>query len=210
MPRILYLKASPRLGRSHSVAVADAFVAAYQELHPGDSMETLDLFQADLPAFDGLLVNAKYNILHGQPHSLEEAAAWRRVEELIGQFKAADKYVLATPMWNFSLPYRLKQYLDIIVQPTYTFTYSPETGYRGLVTGRPMFLACARGGAYPEGTPAAAFDLQVPYLRLILQFIGFTDLRWVFIEPTLEQGPEVAREKRRQAMERARQMAREF
>lgn len=210
MTQILYLKASPRLGRSHSVAVADAFLAAYQELHPRDTVQVVDLFQADLPAFDGLLVNAKYNILHGRPHPPEEAAAWRRVEEIISQFVQADKYVLATPMWNFSIPYRLKQYLDIIVQPTYTFTYSPETGYQGLVTGRPIMIICARGGTYPEGTPAAAYDLQTAYLRLILQFIGFTDLRWLLIEPTLEQGPEVAKEKRRQAMEKARELAREF
>ncbi len=210
MAQILYLKASPRGERSHSLAVADTFLAAYQEVHPHDILQALDLFQADLPAFDGLLVNAKYNILHGRPHPPEEAAAWRRVEELIARFMAADKYVLATPMWNFSIPYRLKQYLDIIVQPTYTFTYSPETGYQGLVTGRPMMIICARGGAYPEGTPAAAYDLQTPYLKLILQFIGFTDLRWLIIEPTLEQGPEAAQEKRRQAMARARELAREF
>lgn len=210
MSRILYLKASPRTGRSHSLAVADAFLTTYRELHPQDEVETLDLFTADLPPFDGLLVNAKYNILHGKPHPPEEAAAWRQVEALIRQFTAADKYVLAAPMWNFSIPYRLKQYLDIIVQPTYTFAYSPETGYRGLVTGKPMFLACARGGAYPAGTPAQGFDLQIRYLELILQFIGFTDLRSAIVEPTLEQGPEVAQEKRRQAMERAREMAREF
>jgi FMN-dependent NADH-azoreductase len=210
MSRILYVKASPRTGRSHSLAVAEAFLETYRQRHPQDEIETLDLFAADLPAFDGLLVNAKYNILHNRPHPPEEAAAWRQVEALIRQFIAADKYVLATPMWNFSIPYRLKQYLDIIVQPTYTFAYAPETGYRGLVTGRPIFLACARGGAYPAGTPAAGFDLQTRYLELILQFIGFTDLRQVIIEPTLEQGPEVAQEKRRQAMARARDLAWEF
>ncbi len=210
MSRILYLKASPRRDRSHSLAVAEAFLAAYRELHPEVEIDTLDLFAADLPAFDGLLVNARYNILHGKPHPPEEALAWRQVEALIRQFTAADKYVLATPMWNFSIPYRLKQYLDIIVQPTYTFSYAPETGYRGLVTGKPMFLACARGGSYPAGTPAQDFDLQTRYLELILGFIGFTDLRFVLVEPTLEQGPEAAQEKRRQAMERAREMAREF
>ncbi len=210
MSRILYVKASPRGGRSHSLAVAEAFLGAYREIHLQDEIETLDLFAVELPPLDGLLVNAKYHILHGEPHPPEEAAAWRQVEAFIRQFTAADKYVLASPMWNFNIPYRLKHYLDLIVQPTYTFAYDPDTGYRGLVTGKPMFLALARGGAYPAGTPAQAFDLQSRYLELILQFIGFTDLRFLFIEPTLEQGPEVAQEKRRQAMERARTLAREF
>jgi FMN-dependent NADH-azoreductase len=210
MSSLLHLKASPRGGRSHAVAVADAFLHTYRELHPGDQIITLDLFAADMPPFDGLLVNAKYNILHGQPHPSEEAAAWRQVEEIIGQFKAADKYVLATPMWNFSIPYRLKQYLDILVQPTYTFSYSPETGYVGLVTGKPIFIASARGGSYPPGTPAATADFQMPYLDFILKFIGFTDIRTVLVEPTLEQGPEVARARREAAMAQAREMAKVF
>lgn len=210
MSKILYLKASPRTGRSHSLAVAEAFLEAYREKDPGAEVVALDLFKADLPSFDGLLVNAKYNILHGKPHPPEEAAAWRQVEEIIGQFTAADKYVLATPMWNFSIPYRLKQYLDIIVQPTYTFTYSPEAGYQGLVTGKPLFVAYARGGQYPPGTPGEAFDLQIKYVELIFGFMGFTDIRSVIVEPTLEQGPEVAQAKRQAALNRAREIAREF
>ena len=55
----------------------------------------------------------------------------------IEQFVNADKFLLAIPMWNFGIPYRLKQYLDVILQPGYTFSFSPETGYSGLVTGKP-------------------------------------------------------------------------
>lgn len=36
MATILYIKASPRGERSHSVTVADAFVKAYSEANPGD------------------------------------------------------------------------------------------------------------------------------------------------------------------------------
>ncbi len=73
MGTVLSIKASPRLGRSHSLAVAEAFLAAYREANPADEIVTLDLFAAELPPFDGLLVNAKYNILHGKPHPPEEA-----------------------------------------------------------------------------------------------------------------------------------------
>lgn len=210
MAKVLYLKASPRGSRSHSLAVAEAFLASYREAHPLDEIITLDLFTAELPAFDGLTVTARYNIMHGRPHAPEEAAAWQAVEALISQFKGADKYVLATPMWNFSIPYRLKHYLDILVQPTYTFAYTPDQGYQGLVTGKPIFIAYARGGAYPAGAPREAFDLQSKYLQLILGFIGFSDIRYVTVEPTLEAGPEVARAKREKAIARAREMAKVF
>ncbi|MBM4285929.1 MAG: FMN-dependent NADH-azoreductase [Deltaproteobacteria bacterium] len=210
MATLLYLQASPRHGRSHSLAVADAFLEAYVQLHPQDTIDTLDLFALDLPPFDGLLVNAKYNILHGRPQPSEEAAAWKQVEALIAQFKDADKYVLASPMWNFGIPYRLKQYLDILVQPTYTFGYTPESGYFGLVTGKPIFVALARGGAYPPGSPAAHIDFQKPYLDFILRFIGFTDIRWAIVEPTLEQGPETAQARRQEAITQARKLAADF
>lgn len=62
MAQLLYLKASPRHGRSHSLAVTDAFLEAYRELHPADAVVILDLFGAALPPFDGLRINAKYNI----------------------------------------------------------------------------------------------------------------------------------------------------
>lgn len=210
MNTILYIKASPRIGRSHSLAVAEAFLESYREANRGAKVNALDLFAADLPPFDGLLVNAKYSILHGKPHPPEEAAAWRHVEEIIGRFKAADKYVLATPMWNFTIPYRLKQYLDILVQPTYTFSYSPEEGYKGLVIGKPIFIAYARGGEYSPGTPAGGLDFQTKYLEFILGFIGFTDIRRIIVEPTLEGGPEVAQARRQAAIARARDLAKEF
>lgn len=209
MSKLLYIQASPRIERSHSIAVADAFVSAYKEANPKDEVVTMNLFKKDLPAFDGLTVQAKYTILHGLKHSPEELEAWKRVEEIIAEFKSADKYALAVPMWNFGIPYRLKQYLDIIVQPTYTFSFSPKEGYKGLVLGKPVFVSYSRGGAYEKGTPAEAFDLQTKYLQLALGFIGFTDIRTLIVEPTLA-GPDVAKQKREEAIAKAKEMAKSF
>jgi FMN-dependent NADH-azoreductase len=210
MSTLLYIQASPRGGRSHSIAVADAFVESYHGKNPDDEIVTIDLFKADLLPFDGLAVQAKYTILHGQKHSQEELDAWKAVEAVIDEFKSADRYVMAIPMWNFGIPYRLKHYIDIIVQPGYTFSYTPEEGYKGLVTGKPIFIAYARGGEYPPGTDYEAFDLQKRYLELILGFMGFTDIRSIVVEPTLMGGPEVAKAKREAAIEQAKQMGRDF
>ena len=138
MSRLLYIQASPRGKRSHCIAVADVFVEVYKQKHPNDKIVTLNVFEAQIPKFDGLAVNAKYTILHGQSHSKEELQAWKEVEKVIEQFTSADKYVLAVPMWNFSIPYRLKQYIDLLVQPGYTFSYSKDKGYIGLVVGKPL------------------------------------------------------------------------
>lgn len=209
MSQLLYIQASPRIERSYSIAAAEAFVSAYKQANPKDEVVSMNLFKKDLPAFDGLAVQAKYTILHGLKHTAEELAAWKSVEELIAEFKSADKYALAVPMWNFGIPYRLKQYLDIIVQPGYTFSFSPKEGYKGLVTGKPVFVAYSRGGAYPKGSAEEAFDLQTKYFQLALGFIGFTDIRTLIVEPTLA-GPDVAKKIKEDSIAKAKEMARVF
>jgi FMN-dependent NADH-azoreductase len=92
-------------------------------------------------------------------------------------------------MWNFGIPYKLKHYIDLLVQPGLTFSFSPAEGYKGLVTG-PAVVVYARGGAYGPGTGAEAYDLQSGYMKQILGFIGITDVKEVFVEPTLAGGPD--------------------
>ncbi|HEC03421.1 MAG TPA: FMN-dependent NADH-azoreductase [Phycisphaerales bacterium] len=205
--RLLCIQASPRIQRSHSIAVADAFVAAYEQSHAEDEIVTVNLFEASIPNFDGLAVQAKYTILHGEGNSDEEMQAWKNVERVIEQFTSADKYVFAVPMWNFGIPYRLKHYIDVLVQPGYTFSYSEEVGYQGLVVGKPALVVYARGGEYPAGTEAEAFDMQSKYFSLVLGFMGFTDVRSVIVEPTLQGGPDVARTRVREAVDRAKELA---
>ncbi|MEW6111702.1 MAG: NAD(P)H-dependent oxidoreductase [Thermodesulfobacteriota bacterium] len=210
MSKLLYIKASPRGERSYSVSAADSFVRAYQESHPEDEIVTLDLFKTQFPEFDGLVIESKYVILHGLKHTEEQLQAWREVERIIEEFKSADKYVIATPMWNFGIPYKLKHYIDILVQPSYTFNYSPEEGYTGLVTGKPIMIVYARGGEYPSGTPWEMYDLQTKYLEVILGFIGFTDIRKLVVEPTLLKGPDFAKEQAEKVKEKAEQLAKDF
>ena len=210
MSDILYIKASPRTKRSYSIAVAEAFVDSYRQIHPEDDIKTIDVFKESLPAFDLKAAASKYKIMHNEEHSQEDRQVWGKIVSVIEQFKSADKYVMAVPMWNFSIPYRLKQYIDIIVQPGYTFSVTEDGSYKGLVKDKPIFIAYARGGEYPPGTGGEAFDLQKRYLELILGFIGFSDIQSVIIEPTLAGGVDVAKQKQAEAVEKARRMAKEF
>jgi len=210
MSRLLYVKASPMKERSYSIAVADAFVEAYKKKHPKDEVKVLDLFAGKLPEFDFLAASGKYNIMHGKPHSTKEKRAWENVVAVIEEFKNADKFVFAVPMWNFCIPYRLKQYIDIIVQPGLTFSMDEKGNYIGLVKNKPVFVAYARGGRYPPGSPQEAFDLQKRYLELILAFVGFDNIRSVAVEPTLAEGPEAAQKQKAEAIEKAKEIAPTF
>ena len=185
MSKLLHIQSSPRGDRSASIEVAKHFIQSYHAANSGDSLETLDLWQADLPEFNGATINAKYAVLQGESQTPEQVSAWSAVVKVADHFKSANKVVLSLPMWNFSIPYRLKHYLDILTQPGLTFSFTPEEGYKGLVTGKPLVVIYARGGAYAPGTGAEGYDQQSTYIRQLFGFIGFTDIREIFVEPTL-------------------------
>lgn len=206
---ILHILASPR-PESYSTRVADAFLGAYRKVHPQDTVETLDLFKAEIPPFTAPQAKAKYAVMAGQSPRSDAEVAWREVIHVIDHFKKFDKYVVSSGMWNFGIPYRLKQYVDVIVQPGLTFAYSPEKGYAGLVVGKPLMLILARGGKYGPGNPADTYDFQESYLRCIFGFMGFTDIRSVQVQGTSSNKPDQVEAVLRQALEEASAGAKQF
>ncbi len=74
-----------------------------------------------------------------------------------------------------------RDYLDQIVRVGHTFSVD-ETGYKGLVHNRKMTITMAQSRAYPEGSPIHTYVLQTPYLKLILGFIGITDIEFVYAD----------------------------
>jgi len=208
MHTILYIKASPRGPRSHSIAVADAFLEAYQEKNPDSLVKTKNLFEETLPAFDGPVLQAKYNVIHGLTHDPQELRSWQGVERYVNEIKSCSKLVMAVPMWNFSIPYPLKHYLDLVVQPGLSFGVN-ESGAFGLIEDKPVFVAYASGGQYPPGSKDLVMDHQKPYLEMILNYLGITDIRSVRVEATLD-GEETVTERREKAFALAREMAQAF
>ena len=209
MGKLFYIEASPRKERAYSIKVAQQFLNTYKETNPSHTIESFDLWQTSLPEFDGATINAKYRILHGETHTAAEATAWNSVEELFNQFDSADKFVFSLPMWNFGVPYKLKHYIDIITQPGLSFSFTPEDGYSGLVTGKPAAVIYARGGEYSSSEAAAGMDFQKRYLEMWLGFIGFTDITPILVEQTLSD-PSDAEKTLNQALEQAAAVACKF
>jgi FMN-dependent NADH-azoreductase len=209
MSKILHIIASPR-DESYSTRVARAFLDSYRQARPEDRVETLDLFKAEIPPFNAPQAKAKYSVIAGQAPKGADEAAWQAVIKTVNHFKGFDKYVLSCPMWNFSVPYRLKQYIDVIVQPSLTVAFSPEKGYSGLVAGRPLMLILSSGGAYQPGNPCETYDFQETYLRSIFGFIGFTDIRTIRIQGTMQGGPEQVEAEIGKIISQAAATARQF
>jgi FMN-dependent NADH-azoreductase len=96
-------------------------------------------------------------------------------DELVAELQKADEYVIATPMYNFGIPARLKAYVDHVVRSGLTFTMNADGSYTGLLSGKKATVIIASAGEYGPGAPTEGLDTLKPYLREILGFIGVTD-----------------------------------
>ena len=194
MAKLLYIESSPRKERSHSIAVSRAFLDAYAKAHPGDTVETWDLWakHEQLPEFDGAALTAKYATMFGQAHSTPEADAWAAIGISADRLKSADKLVISAPMWNFGVPYKLKHLVDVVTQPGLTFKFDPATGYTGLLPAQKALIISARAGAWAPGTPMAPMDMEATYIERWMKFIGVADVKQIYVEPTAAAPDQVA------------------
>jgi FMN-dependent NADH-azoreductase len=184
MSKLLYIESSPRKERSISVEVAQQFIDDYRASSVDNKIVKINLWDMELPEFDGDYINAKYQVLHGESPTAGEQNAWAEITEIVDQFKGADHYLFSIPMWNFSIPYKLKHYIDIITQPGLTFSFSPDSGYEGLITGKTATIILSRGGEY-SNDETRGMDFQLPYMKHFLGFIGFQDINTILLEPAL-------------------------
>jgi len=186
MTKLLYIQASPRGGASRSLAVADAYLAALGASTPGLEVDTIELWNAGLPEFDGNRVNAKMTVFGGGTNEGRHATLWDEITTIAQRFITADRYLFAIPMWNNGIPYKLKQYIDIIHQPGLTFGFSPETGYFGLLEGKKATLVYT-SGAFSQAFPSPAFgvDHQSTYMDSWLDQAGVTEREVIRYQPTI-------------------------
>jgi FMN-dependent NADH-azoreductase len=208
VPKLFHLRCSPRDG-SESAAGAEAFLTRFRQARPGWDIDTLDIWREPLPEFNGDALEAKYARLGGRGFNDAQRDAFAAIERMATRFSTADRVLISTPMWNFGIPYRLKQWFDLIVQPGLTFRFDPAQGYLPLLKDRPTIVILASGSDFVTGMNRGRIDMASPYLREILRFIGITDVRFALIGPTA--GPaEPARVARETAHQRLSGLASSF
>lgn len=187
--RLLHIVATPRGLASHTGRLSGVLLEELHSKYDDLDVKTLDLFSVDLPAVAGANIKTKYALMTGQAIDEDARGSWGDIERTIEQFLDADTYLLTVPMWNFSVPYALKYYIDAIVQPGYLFQYDEQGRPEGLVHGRQMICVTSRGADYSSG-PLASYDFLESYLRAIFGFVGITDLTFFNAQP-MDVGPDL-------------------
>lgn len=189
--RVVHVRGSPAPAGSSTNAVAKHFLALYRSARPGACVDTLDVWRTSLPAFDAEMIAAKFAVLRSHQATTAQRARWAAATTLARRFDAADLFVFSVPMWNFSIPYRLKHFIDVVTLPGENWRWSRAEGYRALLHGKRALLVYSSAGDYAlDGSDAS--DFQKGYLRRWLAFIGIDDLIEINVAPTLAAPAELA------------------
>jgi len=182
MTTILNIKSSSNLQGSVTRQIGPVAVERLKAQYPDAKIIERDLVKTSIPHVSPQFVSAMFS---GQ----NDAPALALSQKLIDEVLASDIIVLEVPMYNFGIPSALKAWIDHVVRAGKTFRYG-AAGPEGLAKGKKAIIVLGRGGVYSEG-PMKTMDYQEPYLRMILGFIGITDVETIVIEG-VALGPEKA------------------
>ncbi|AXC13507.1 FMN-dependent NADH-azoreductase [Acidisarcina polymorpha] len=147
--RVLDIQSSPRRESSDSSKLTKAFLESC--LHYGSSIvvDTLNVRDEHLPEFDYGAIGAKYKAIKNEAMTEMETKVWDQIQSLIQRFQKADCIVLGTPMWNFGLPYKLKQLIDLVAQRNFLFSYDGKQ-YCPLLNVGKAVVVYTRGSRFLE------------------------------------------------------------
>ena len=203
--KLLHIIASPRGEKSRTTSIANEFINSLKSKHPDLIVEDLDLFQLNLPTLNQSVTEAKYMTIAGATLDTASQFMWNEVTDISTSFASFDMYVISAPMWNFSVPYKLKHYIDVIMQPGILFKFT-ATGVEGLAKNKKMVCITSRGSDYSVGSPMNVMDFQESYLRAVFGFAGITDVSFINAQP-LDYTPDLATMKINEANSAASDLA---
>lgn len=174
MNKVLYIKANAKNSdESRTFKISDSFINQYKITHPNDEIITLDLYQEEIDFLP-----------NNQMKEFQKAIANKEKEHPIlkyaFQFLEADKYIIAAPLWNLSIPAILKAYIDYITISGITFKYSAH-GPIGLCQNKKAINIVTRGGVY-NTEKAASLEMGDRYLKTIFNFLGIEDYSTIVAE----------------------------
>jgi len=93
-------------------------------------------------------------------------------DKLMQQLLEADYVVLASPMYNFSIPATVKAWFDAVIQAGKTFAYT-ETGIKGLCENTKALILMTSGSDFGI-QPYKDVNFATPFLITAFGFMGIS------------------------------------
>jgi FMN-dependent NADH-azoreductase len=185
MTTLLHVSASPRGAESESLALAERFLDGLRESAPETEVDRWDLWDGTLPSFGPAAAEAKMAVFAGTDPEGDAATAWRSARRAFERLEAADRYLFSVPTWNHTVPYILKQLIDVVSQPGMLFDFDPVNGYTGLLRGKKAAVLYTGAVWGPGRDERFGVDFAAPYFETWLRWAGVDDISTVGLRPNL-------------------------
>lgn len=182
--KLLHIDSSILGDNSASRQLSRQVVDAWQAAEPSAVVTYRDLAADAISHFSSNTLVAA-----GTTAELRDAVQQHEAElsaSTLAEFIAADAVVIAAPMYNFTIPTQLKAWIDRVAVAGQTFRYT-EAGPEGLCGGKKVVIVSTSGGIHAGQASGIAHE---EYLKLVLGFLGITDIEIVRAEG-LAYGEEV-------------------
>ena len=157
-----------RRQKSVSRLLADEVVALLGANKPGMNVITRDL-AAGVGIVNAAWIEAERT--SEENRTPDQRALLTQSDALVSELQAADDLVIATPIYNFSVPAALKAWIDLICRDNITFVYENDRP-RGLLANKRATVIITSGGTIAE----TDVDYASGYIRHIMEFICILDV----------------------------------
>ncbi|WP_445480578.1 FMN-dependent NADH-azoreductase [Lysinibacillus irui] len=187
MSKLLVINAHPEVESktSMSLQVFDHFLRTYKEnKHDYEVIEQINLYEDVVPMIDKVVLSGWEKSKNGEPLTHEENEVLDRMNNILVQFKSANKYLIVMPLHNFNIPSKLKDYMDNILIARETFKYT-ENGSVGLLNdGRSMIIIQSSGSIYTNNDWYTEVEYSYKYLKSMFTFLGIEDFKFLRAQGT--------------------------
>jgi len=191
MKKVLVINSSARAGKSQSRKLTEIFIDHWKSIRNNPMISYRELGNADVPHINENWIAAAFK--PATARSEAEMEALKTSDTYISELREADVIVLASPMYNWSIPSVLKAYIDQVVRVNETFKFNRtdmQDPYTGLLENKTLFLLLSRGEpGYEKGDYNEHLNFQSTYLKTVFNMMGITKIHMIAING-LSYGPE--------------------
>lgn len=134
--------------------------------------------------FDVVVLVVKYVGLSGMVLMLEQVVVWWQIEWFVVLFYVVDKFLFGVLLWNFSILYKFKYLIDVILQKDVLFMFD-VVGFVGKLVGKKVVVVYVCGLVYQLLgllMLVVEFDLQCFYMEMWFRFVGVMDVIGIVVE----------------------------
>lgn len=202
MSKLLYITVNSKPEElSASKTVGRAFVNKFLEKFDEFELEEIDLYECHIPRLEYEYFEKRNCMIKEEDFkklSEKQQEEVHKIVKLTDQFKEADVYVIAAPMWSLSFPAPLKEYIDCVVMDGKTIEISDDK-IEGLLKDKPrgMVYIQSSGGKIPWML-RMVMNKGLNYVEDIMKFVGIKRFQELLVD-----GTGTTEEERKKSIEKA-------